>query len=197
MTDQRRAYLKAWRAANPERVREYGQRWKQRNPAKVRAYARTWAAEHPERGEAWRAANRERIKEHQQRRANKLIQLNWRVRADLETIARHLCITTTGDVYRRDTGERTPLYWIKGYSSVSARACIPGYKGILKVHQLVLAIHGPQQPVHKPMVLHNNGDKADNRLENLRWGNAMDNYRDALRHGSLIRPGRNAAAPVA
>jgi hypothetical protein len=34
---------------------------------------------------------------------------------------------------------------------------------------------------------HNNGDPADNRLENLRWDTHITNYRDAVRHGTSTR----------
>jgi len=41
--------------------------------------------------------------------------------------------------------------------------------------------------------LHDNGDPADNRLENLRWGTRGDNIRDAHRHGNWMTPARKAA----
>ena len=48
------------------------------------------------------------------------------------------------------------------------------------VHKLVLlAFVGPAPDKHE--CCHNNGDPADNRLENLRWGTRGDNSRDKVR----------------
>jgi hypothetical protein len=51
------------------------------------------------------------------------------------------------------------------------------------VHRLVAeAFHGAA-PEGKPMALHRNDDKTDNRAENLYWGDAADNMKDMLRNG--------------
>ena len=44
---------------------------------------------------------------------------------------------------------------------------------------------------NKPCVLHGNGIRDDNRLDNLYWGTYLDNLKDAHRHGTtnLGRPG--------
>lgn len=47
-------------------------------------------------------------------------------------------------------------------------------------------------PSTKPHCLHQNGNPEDNRIENLRWGNAFDNYLDARQHGRCpFGKGRN------
>lgn len=53
-----------------------------------------------------------------------------------------------------------------------------------KVHILVLeAFRGPRpSPSHQ--ACHNNGDRNDNRLTNLRWDTASENLRDKVRHGT-------------
>lgn len=56
-------------------------------------------------------------------------------------------------------------------------------KGFL-VHRLVaLAFLGPP-PTGKPYVLHGPGGPADNRLSNIRWGNAAENMEDAVKDGT-------------
>jgi len=52
-----------------------------------------------------------------------------------------------------------------------------------KVHTLVTtAFHGPRpSPAHQ--VRHLDGDKANNRPSNLRWGTAIENAADKKRHG--------------
>jgi hypothetical protein len=59
------------------------------------------------------------------------------------------------------------------------------------VHRLVLlAFVGPAPDKHE--CCHNNGNPADNRLENLRWGTRSENIKDAIRHGTWLTPGRIA-----
>lgn len=51
------------------------------------------------------------------------------------------------------------------------------------VHRLVLdAFVGPKPPGHEGC--HGDGNPANNRLDNLRWGTRSDNVQDAVRHGT-------------
>ena len=60
------------------------------------------------------------------------------------------------------------------------------------VHKLVLlAFVGPAPDKHE--CCHNNGDPADNRLENLRWGTRSENIKDAYAHGARDREKNRAA----
>lgn len=57
------------------------------------------------------------------------------------------------------------------------------------IHRLVLETFvGPCPPGME--CCHNNGDPADNRLENLRWGTRKDNILDSVRHGTHFSRGR-------
>jgi hypothetical protein len=60
------------------------------------------------------------------------------------------------------------------------------------VHKLVLLAFVGSAPAGCEC-LHNNGNPADNRLENLRWGTRGDNIRDAVKHGTWMTPARKAA----
>lgn len=54
------------------------------------------------------------------------------------------------------------------------------------VHRLIWMAFNPQRrPMMGKLVLHLNGNKIDNRLENLYLGTAVDNANDAYRHGVL------------
>jgi hypothetical protein len=53
-----------------------------------------------------------------------------------------------------------------------------------KIHVLVMEAFGPPKPPGA-YCLHYNGDKFDNRLENLRWGDARDNALDEKRLGRM------------
>lgn len=52
------------------------------------------------------------------------------------------------------------------------------------VHRLVLETFVGMAPVDKPYALHGNGIPQDNRLENLRWGNQVENAEDKKLHGT-------------
>jgi hypothetical protein len=58
--------------------------------------------------------------------------------------------------------------------------------GSLKVHVAVASLFIGPRPSGL-LVLHNNGDFRDNRVVNLRYGTAKDNYEDAVRHGTRKR----------
>lgn len=58
-----------------------------------------------------------------------------------------------------------------------------GQSSTRSVHQLVArAFIGPLPPGME--VLHRNGDRIDNRVENLRYGTHQENVRDSVRHGT-------------
>lgn len=101
------------------------------------------------------------------------------------------CVTTDGRVWskpRRDSlGRACGGEWMRlcrdrgGYAYV--RLCQDGERYTHKVHRLVLETFvGPCPPGLEGC--HNNGDPADNRLENLRWDTRSANAKDAVRHGT-------------
>lgn len=57
-------------------------------------------------------------------------------------------------------------------------------KQAVLVHRLVLEAFVGSAPEGKPFALHGNGDRADNRLENLRWGSQSENMMDSVEHGT-------------
>lgn len=71
--------------------------------------------------------------------------------------------------------------WRKGYLSV----CLAddGKKKTTFVHHLVLEAFVGPRPSPDYEGCHNNGDRLDNRAENLRWDTASANQRDKVNHG--------------
>lgn len=78
-----------------------------------------------------------------------------------------------------------------GYRSVCLRR--DGAHRNLYVHELVLlAFVGPRpSPSHE--ILHGNGQRDDNRLENLRYGTVAENYDDRCSHGRQWNWGKRVA----
>jgi len=61
-----------------------------------------------------------------------------------------------------------------------------GRRNTQRVHKLVLlAFVGAAPDKHE--CLHMNGNPADNRLSNLRWGTRSENMKDAYAHGARDR----------
>jgi hypothetical protein len=81
-----------------------------------------------------------------------------------------------------------------GYSSVSLTD--KGRSFRFNMNTLVLICHGPPRPHGRSFALHNNGNRLDNRLENLRWGYGKDNADDRERHGRTARGENNGASKL-
>lgn len=62
-----------------------------------------------------------------------------------------------------------------------------GRKQRFMVHRLLALAFLPPAPADKPLVLHRDGDPANNRVSNLYWGDNKDNTQDAIAHGTLPR----------
>lgn len=78
----------------------------------------------------------------------------------------------------------SPVTTQYGYHQVTL--CVRDKHYSRLVHRLVAyAFIGPQ-PTPEHDVLHWDGDKTNNALENLRWGTPTDNNADQVRHGTRI-----------
>lgn len=86
----------------------------------------------------------------------------------------------------------TPVLDRDGYHRV--RFMANGKRAKRTVHTLVLsALVGPRpSPAHQ--VRHLNGDRTDNRVENLAWGTAAENADDRDQHGTTARGSRNGSS---
>jgi hypothetical protein len=108
-------------------------------------------------------------------------------------------IDRNGDVWSigsnwRGYGPRriTPIVDRSGYLRV--RLTVDGSRRGFGVHRLACTtFHGPKPtPAHQ--VRHLNGDKTDNRSDNLAWGTAKDNAADRDGHGTTAWGSRNGFA---
>lgn len=77
---------------------------------------------------------------------------------------------------------RRPSGAPSGYRSVQL-----GRGRVAYVHRLVLLAFVGEPPTDDAQACHGNGDAADNRLENLRWGTVADNTADRHDHDAFAR----------
>lgn len=87
----------------------------------------------------------------------------------------------TGTKWRR----RRPHHDKDGYWCLK----LHGSKGEMYtgIHVLVLLVFGSEKPSEYHLALHKNGNRRDNRINNLYWGTAQDNADDRERHGNTAR----------
>lgn len=101
-----------------------------------------------------------------------------------------------GRIYSFSSGQAKPLsehLSSNGYKQLSLRK--PGKSYTKRVHVLVLEAFCGRRPSATHHARHLDGDKHNNKLENLSWGTALENIEDQRRHGTLVcgaRAGRSA-----
>lgn len=106
-------------------------------------------------------------------------------------------ITRAGDVFSTrkvrkggDPYRLKPVLTAKGYLRVNL--CKPNGKcKILTIHRLVAMVFLPPCPSPQHHIRHLDGDKLNNRVENLAWGTAFDNEADKFLHGTAMIGERN------
>lgn len=64
------------------------------------------------------------------------------------------------------------------------------------VHRLVLETYVGSCPLGME-ACHNNGNRKDNRLGNLRWDTRRENIHDAIRHGTFVRGEKHGRVKLA
>lgn len=97
-------------------------------------------------------------------------------------------VTRNGDIYSPDGRKLKATKNPGGYLCVTPY--VDGIRYNKRVHRMVAELWIPN-PDNHPMINHINGDKTDNRVENLEWCSASHNQKHAwdngLRHSSTAR----------
>lgn len=79
-----------------------------------------------------------------------------------------------------------------GYLKVTLS--VQGVRHKRYLHRIVLEAFAGPPPVEGLDCAHNNGDRTDNRLSNLRWATRAENVADTDAHGTKARGERNGHA---
>lgn len=93
-----------------------------------------------------------------------------------KTGGRHLRTKRPKIMAQRDNGTGYLLVWLNHDDNKKAKT----------VHSLVAeAFIGPRPPKHD--VCHNDGNRTNNRADNLRWDTRSNNHRDRIAHGTIYK----------
>ena len=84
----------------------------------------------------------------------------------------HLLVGADGSVYSEES------HRIVGFVAHSGYRCVTRDK---KIHQIVMELYGAPCPDPSYVIDHINGNKTDNRVENLQWVSQRDNVRKGRR----------------
>lgn len=104
-----------------------------------------------------------------------------------------VCVTRDGQhVYTFTRGCRRGKWrWMPTSTSALDRDGYPQIRARLNhrqrqipIHALVMDAFGKPKPSKAHEIRHLNGNRRDNRIENLAWGTKQDNYNDSVRHGT-------------
>jgi hypothetical protein len=102
---------------------------------------------------------------------------NWK---DIEGFEGIYQVSSLGNIRNYKKQILTPVKTDDGYLRVHLRKT--GVSKNLRVHRIV-ANHFIENPENKPEVNHINGNKTDNRVENLEWVTKSENAIHAYKHG--------------
>ena len=94
-------------------------------------------------------------------------------------------VSNFGRVVNIETGKFLRSSTSHGYHHISL-----SNKGVVetcRLHVLVLTTFCGRKPFENAHAAHNDGDKDNNNLTNLRWATSVENQKDVERHGNRVK----------
>ena len=104
----------------------------------------------------------------------------WRPVPDWESL---YLVSNFGRFRNSRTGHVLAMHYNHGNYAVIG-LCRNGKQSPFAAHRLVLRAFGGEPPMADMHVCHVNGDRTDNRPENMYWGTPVDNADDMRRHNT-------------
>lgn len=116
-------------------------------------------------------------------------------------IAKYYDVTKHGDVFSkrhnwRGYGRRKMATELDTYGYPRVKLTIDGRVKRIRVHLLVAMFYLGDRPQGCDQIRHLNGNKADNRASNLKWGTAKSNAADRDAHATTYRGSRHHSAKL-
>ena len=98
-------------------------------------------------------------------------------------------VSADGRVRNRFNERELSFTTVNGYLGFATRKTRQDRAYAYKVHRLVLLAFGDPRPSERHVVNHKDGDKLNNRIDNLEWATPSENAQHAVRLG-LMQPKR-------
>jgi len=102
----------------------------------------------------------------------------WRPIGEFETYE----VSSHGRVRRVGSINALIPSWTHGYAHVSLS--VDGQAKTKRVHRLVAQEFLGEPPFQGAVLAHNDGDRLNNRADNIRWASLEENQEDRRRHGT-------------
>lgn len=118
---------------------------------------------------------------------------SYRVGSDGSLWSKHVFVPGVGSMRKGKWKRLVGRVNRQGYLYFTA--CKSGFRKSLTLHrQILIAFCG--EPQKGEEACHNNGNRLDNRIENLRWDSRKGNSADRLKHGTMLTGNRNPSAKL-
>ena len=108
--------------------------------------------------------------------------LEWK-KIIIDGIETNYSVSNEGEVKNDKTNRKMTLGFHQGYRTVGLK--VNGKNKGLRVHRLVANVFIPN-PEKKPYVNHIDGNRGNNKLENLEWVTPSENTQHAVRIGLMV-----------
>lgn len=84
-------------------------------------------------------------------------------------------------------GERLLAPSINKYGYLTVSLCCNSHCASFRIHRLVAIAFLGRPPFAGALIAHNDGQRTNNVINNLRWASALENQADSVRHNTRVR----------